>query len=64
MPLKQTLKDHGIEPSALDDFVHEAACRIASQINNQGIDEQLEYLKIAGYSDNYIILNIVGALPG
>ncbi len=55
MSLKQTLQENGVESSMLDDLVHEAACRIASRTNNEGISEQLDFLENSGYSKDNIL---------
>lgn len=38
------LESRGVDPSSLDEMVHEAKSREASSINNQGLEAQIEYL--------------------
>jgi hypothetical protein len=40
-----------IEQERLDDMVHDAADGIGSRINNSGVEDQVAFLKVAGYSD-------------
>lgn len=42
--LAQRLKDGGVDPSDLDDLVHDVQSREASATNNCGLEEQVEYL--------------------
>lgn len=42
--LLQEIQSRGIDPTQLDDLVHEAAAEQASAINNGGLEEQLAYL--------------------
>jgi hypothetical protein len=55
MTLARTLASRGIGSSRLDDLVHEAAGRLASQANNDGLVEQLAFLEAAGYSEADIL---------
>ena len=55
MTLTHTLASRGIGSSQLDDLVHEAAGRLASQANNEGLVEQLAFLEAAGYSEADIV---------
>lgn len=42
--LAQKLEDSGVDPSDLDDLVHDIQSREASATNNCGLEEQVEYL--------------------
>lgn len=42
--LKKFLMDKGIESSHLDDLVHDAASQLASNANNGGTEDQLNFL--------------------
>jgi hypothetical protein len=55
MTLAHTLASRGIGFSRLDDLVHEAAGRMASQANNEGMAGQLAFLEAAGYSEADIV---------
>lgn len=37
--------------SDLDDLVHETASRVASSVNNSGVEAQVQYLKESGWGD-------------
>jgi hypothetical protein len=54
MTLKQKLEAAGISSEQLDGLVHDAASRIASRVNNEGMAEQLILLDQAGFSDDEI----------
>ena len=54
MTLKQKLEAAGISAEQLDGLVHDAANRIASRVNNEGMAEQLILLDQAGFSDDEI----------
>lgn len=54
MTFRQQLEAAGITGEQLDDLVHEAASRIASRVNNEGMAEQLILLDQAGFSDDEI----------
>jgi len=48
-------EDLGIEAGeALDGLVHDAASKIASGINNSGIEAQLQFLEEQGFSEEEI----------
>jgi hypothetical protein len=42
--LKEILLKNGIEASSLDETVHAAASKQATNANNGGIDDQIDYL--------------------
>lgn len=42
--LVSTLESRGTQTEALDDLVHDAASRIASGVNSDGIDAQVAFL--------------------
>lgn len=44
MSLKMRLEEKGIESSSLDDLVHDAASKAASDANNGGLESQLTFL--------------------
>jgi len=46
------------EQIALDDFIHDVMAEKASEISNQGIEYQIEFLKSEGYSEEEIITGI------
>jgi hypothetical protein len=43
-----------IDKSDLDDAVYDAACDVASNINNQGVDAQVAFLKECGWTNKEI----------
>ena len=49
------VQDLGYDSSTLDDLVHEVASCIASNVNNEGIAGQLEYLKEHGWDEQAIL---------
>lgn len=51
MSFKAKLEAAGIQSEMLDDLVHDAASRVVSRVNNEGLKEQLEYLDRAGFSE-------------
>jgi hypothetical protein len=55
MNLKEKLLKAGIEASHLDELVHEVASEQASNVNNGGIDSQIDYLLQAGWSEKDIL---------
>ncbi len=55
MNLKKTLEEKGIESQMLDDIVNDSASRMASRINNEGMNDQLEFLQQQGVSDEEIL---------
>ena len=42
------------EQIALDDLIHDVMTEKASEVNNQGIEYQIEFLKSEGYSEEEI----------
>jgi len=54
MTLRQQIEAAGITSEQLDSLVHDAASRIASRVNNEGLAEQLILLDQAGFSDEEI----------
>jgi|6_EtaG_2_1085325.scaffolds.fasta_scaffold03439_8 hypothetical protein len=54
MSFKAKLEAAGVESEMLDDLVHDAASRVASRVNNEGMGEQLDYLAQAGFSESEI----------
>lgn len=48
------LQQAGISSDQLDGLVHDAAERVASRVNNEGMQEQLEFLEQNGFSDEEI----------
>jgi predicted XRE-type DNA-binding protein len=59
MSLEVSLIQVGINTSDLDEVVHDASSKAATNINMKGMSKQLEYLKQTGMSDKEII-NAVG----
>lgn len=58
--LKKKLFDNGIESSMLDDMVHDAANVMASKINNDSIESQIDFLiDICNFSPEYIISEVL-----
>jgi len=55
MSLRNQLTNAKIDSEELDDLVYAAAERIASRVNNEGMQEQLEFLSQAGFSDAEIL---------
>lgn len=55
MGLRQQLEAQGLNSQDLDSLVHDAAGRIASRANNEGMAEQLVILDMAGFSDDEIL---------
>ena len=54
--LIQKLEELGAKPEHLDEAVHQAASDMASNANNGGLSEQVEFLKtLAGWLDEDII---------
>lgn len=51
MSFKVKLEAAGIKSEMLDDLVQDAASRVASRVNNEGMNEQLDYLANAGFSE-------------
>lgn len=45
MSLKMKLLDRGITSEDLDEIVHDAASRLASNANNDGAGSQIEFLQ-------------------
>lgn len=62
MSLKQNLINLGATSENLDSLVDDAASRIASRTNNEGMSEQLRFLAQAGMSENDILEAVTGAL--
>lgn len=56
--LKQKLITKGIDSSDLDLLVDDAASRLASAANNDGISAQLELLERAGLSEAEILAEL------
>jgi hypothetical protein len=50
----QAIIDSGDHSSDLDMLVHDCVSEIASDINNEGIDSQIRYLREQGFSWKYI----------
>lgn len=56
MSLEQKLANLGFTCEDLDSLVHDAANDMASTANNQGMDGQIDFLKIvAGWSEDLIL---------
>lgn len=56
--LKQKLISQGVDSSDLDRLVDDAASRLASAANNDGISAQLELLERAGLSEAEILAEL------
>ena len=56
MTFKETLIAKGYEAAHLDDVVHDAASSLASNANNGGMKEQIEFLiTTCGWSEEDIL---------
>tara|TARA_R110002051_G_C8762475_1_gene501897 strand:- start:4071 stop:4259 length:189 start_codon:yes stop_codon:yes gene_type:complete len=56
MSLKQKLIALGYESAHLDDVVHDAASTLASNANNDGMGNQIEFLTVTcGWSEKAVI---------
>jgi hypothetical protein len=54
--LKIALEKKGVESALLDDIVHDAASRLASNANNEGIDGQLDFLlNTCGWTEEEVL---------
>ena len=65
MSLKYDLQKQGIESELLDEVVQDAASRLASNANNDGMKSQLEFLTVVcGWSDEDVVeaLKEIGVL--
>jgi hypothetical protein len=53
----ESLEEFGnlVGSEGLDELVHDTGSRMASQANNGGVEEQLHYLNINGWSDEEIL---------
>ena len=59
MSLKYNLQKQGIDSVMLDEVVHDAASRLASNANNDGMKSQLEFLTVVcGWSDEEIAADL------
>jgi hypothetical protein len=58
MSLRRKLETAGIESEMLDELVQDAADRMASGANNEGIKEQLEFISKAGIPDSHILAEL------
>jgi len=54
MSLKGTIEAAGLSSQDLDALTHDAASRLASRANNEGLGDQIELLYQAGFSDEEI----------
>lgn len=54
MSLKSKLESSGVSSERLDALTHDAASRLASRANNEGLADQIELLYQAGFSDEEI----------
>jgi len=54
MSLKSKLESSGVSTERLDSLVYDAACRLASRANNEGLSAQIELLEGAGFSESEI----------
>ena len=54
-----TIHNMGRESEDLDDLVHSVASKIASDINNEGLTGQLEFLKSNGWDDATVIKYLI-----
>jgi len=63
--LKAYLEEQGKDSLDLDSLVDDAASRMASRVNNEGLSEQLEFLEKAGLSEEDILeeLDLPGPSP-
>ncbi|KGM26764.1 MULTISPECIES: hypothetical protein [Photorhabdus] len=52
--LKHRLEQAGVTSEMLDNLVHDAASRIASRVNNEGMSEQIEFIESAGITETEI----------
>ena len=52
--LEGWLEKNNFQPADLDEAVHEAASVLASRVNNGGFQEQINFLKSAGWSEEDI----------
>lgn len=64
MNLKQLIESKNIPSDALDGLVHDAASRMASRANNEGVSEQLDFLSQAGFTDQEISEELGLSLEG
>jgi hypothetical protein len=56
MDIREYISKYNIQSEDLDDIVHEAASRLASNSNNDGIKSQIDFLTIVcGWSDEDIL---------
>lgn len=59
MSIKTTLEQRGISSEQLDDLVHEAAGRLASNANNDGMSSQLDFLMVVcGWDEETILAEL------
>lgn len=54
MSFKSELQRKGVTSEMLDELVHDAASRIASRANNEGIQAQLALIEEAGIPESEI----------
>ena len=59
--LKQKLESLGVDSEALDSLVDDAAQRVATRVNNEGMKEQLAYLEAAGFSEEDVLSAVAEA---
>lgn len=56
MDIQEYINQNGIKSEDLDDVVHDAGSQLATNANNDGIKNQIDFLTIvAGWSDEDII---------
>ncbi len=53
--LVRIAKSKGIQSEDLDEEIHRIFLRMASAVNNEGLDAQIVYLMESGYSDNDLL---------
>lgn len=62
MAIKTQLEQLGYESAHLDDLVHDVASELASNINNDGMSNQLEFLiTTCGWSEERILAALENA---
>lgn len=58
MTLKQILERNNIDSSQLDSLTHEAAGRMATRANNDGMSQQLSFLEQADMTEEDILQDL------
>lgn len=61
--LVSMIESHDTCDAGLDEFVHDMASDTASDINNSGLEQQLNWLLDQGCSPNYILRRLIINVP-